>query len=475
MSEVLHAGAAERVITPPVGAVMVGWATRAAGDALARAVRDDLHAKALVLRRGDESWALLATDLVGVDAVSVAQIREGAAARTGLPAEAILVSATHCHSGPAICPVGSASSRQDLTQGTVQADGSLASSYGQASATVVSEVFFKGDTNEDWKQGFIQQAIEAVVEAWNQMKPAAVGFGQAEVDGVASSRRVLLSDGSWADPRRDMPPEAKVVSRTEIDPLVRVMRVRDQETQVPLAAVVNYGSHPWIFSISEYSAELPGATAQKVAARWRSPEAEPPIVLHTAGPEGDVTLIWSVDVENVWKAHPGEDAQQSLARRARGYDTELERLSTRLSNGVMEAITSNGDWDAEPELQTRRREVLLPLKPGYKPDPCILMAPWQKAAPEGTHRTEIQLLRVGEGAFLALPGEPLVSLGKAMRAHSPYRHLLITALSNDFGGVSYIATREEYELGGYELAHTGIAPGAGEELVRAAVALLNEA
>ena len=40
MSEVLHAGAAERVITPPVGAVMVGWATRAAGDALARAVRD---------------------------------------------------------------------------------------------------------------------------------------------------------------------------------------------------------------------------------------------------------------------------------------------------------------------------------------------------------------------------------------------------------------------------------------------------
>ena len=55
------------------------------------------------------------------------------------------------------------------------------------------------------------------------------------------------------------------------------------------------------------------------------------------------------------------------------------------------------------------------------------------------------MLRVGEGAFLALPGEPFVSLGMAMRADSPYRHLLITALSNDFGGVSYIAPREDYE------------------------------
>lgn len=83
------------------------------------------------------------------------------------------------------------------------------------------------------------------------------------------------------------------------------------------------------------------------------------------------------------------------------------------------------------------------------------------------------MLQAGEGAILGLPGEPLASLGRAIQVQSPFLHLVIAALANEFGAISYIGDREAYNLGGYEIAFTPVGPGAGETLVERAVALLN--
>ena len=469
----LRAGAARRIITPPVGIAMVGWLYRAAGDPIARYVHDDLYVKALVLQRGDSAWALLTTDLVGVDAVATARIRQGIAQQTNLAPESILVSATHCHSGPTVCPVAAAYSPEEYEHISVRgSDGTTPAPYRELS-TVSSAAWYVGETDPAWKEWFVTQAIEATVEAWHALRPAEVALGQAEVQGVASSRRVLLSDGTWADPRRDPTPEAHVVSRTEIDPMVRVMLLRQQETKTPLAAVINYGSHPWVFSISGFSAELAGATADAVAAAWGSPETELPTVLYTTGPQGDVTLIWNIDIEQVWKTRPGESSEESLRRRESGFERELDRLSKRLTEGVMTAIAGADDWDATPELSGHRQEVALPLKAGCDRPSEVFLADWQEKAPESHHLTEVQVLRVGDAALLGLPGEPFTSLGRAIRARSPFRRLLIAALANDFGAIGYVGDRAAYKLGGYELTHTPIASSGGEVLVEEAVKLLD--
>src|SRR5689334_11165031 len=104
----LRAGAAERLITPAVGASLVGYASRAAGDLHSRYVHDDLYVKALVLRSATGNWAILAADLIGIDSVAVGRIRAGVAAQTNLAPEAILVCATHTHAGPAVCPIAGA-------------------------------------------------------------------------------------------------------------------------------------------------------------------------------------------------------------------------------------------------------------------------------------------------------------------------------------------------------------------------------
>ena len=453
---------------------MAGWHFRAAGDNVSRYVHDDLYVKALAVQRGGQAWALIAADLVGVDAVAVDGIRQQVSEQTDLAPEAILVCATHCHSGPIVCPVGSATNPSQSDKNVVQADGSVPTSYG-GSTSVASTAYYVGQVDEVWKEKFVSRAAEAAVEAWQSLRPAEVAFGQAKVEGVASSRRVYLSDGTWADPRRESSPEAEVVSRSEIDPFVRVLVVREQETKAPLSAVINYGSHPWIFSISGFSAELAGAAAREVAARWSGSGDESPVVLYTTGPEGDATLIWNVDTDRVWKTRPGESQKESLARRQKEFDGELERLGDRLVSGVMEAMGEATAWDPEPEVDTRRREVALPLKKGYRRPDEVLVTEWQKRAPENEHLTEIQLLRVGDGAVLGLPGEPFTSLGSAIRAQSVSQHLLIAALANDFGAISYSADRAAYDLGGYEVTMTPVAPSGGEKLVEDAVGLLDSA
>ncbi len=468
---VLYAGAAQRVITPPVGVSMSGWNPRAAGNIMSRYVRDDLYAKALVLRKGNRAWALVAVDLTGVDAVATEEIRHGAAERTGLAPGAIMVCATHTHSGPAFCPVATAYSPEDMARLTIRGDGSAPAAMGEVTS-VSSSASWVGETDLAWKAWFVAQAVDAVEEARGTLRAASAGFGEARIDGVASSRRVRMSDGSWGDPRRDTIEGVRVVSRTNIDPLVRVFAVRERGTNAPLAAVINYGTHPWIFCGSGISAEIAGAAAGQVADAWAGSGGEPPAVLYTTGPEGDVTTIWNVDVETVWKTRPDEDSEASLARRERGFERELARLGGRVADGSMTAIRGITGWDETPEVWARRREVALPLKNGYRHVDDVLVAGWQRAAPESHHLTEVQALGAGEWAFLGLPGEPFVSLGTDIRARSGSGTLTIAALANEFGAISYIADGKSYAQGGYETAFTPVGPGGGEALVDGAVALL---
>lgn len=469
MNSTFMAGAAQQVITPPLGLHLVGWSARAAGDSLARYVHDDLYVKAVVVEQGGQSGALIVADLVGVDMVTAERIRRGIAADTALDPATVLICATHCHSGPAICPVAAAVNHSEIP--AVQADGTMQGAYGQAAASVASGAYYLGEADAAWKDFFVSQAIKAAVAAWQSRRAAEVAFAEAEVEGVASSRRVFLSDGSWADPRRANPAAAAVVSRTEIDPHVRVMLVREAHSAAPLAMVMNYGCHPWVFSASAYSAEIPGAAAQSIAATWCAPGGKPPIVLHTSGPAGDVTAIWNIDIENVWLSRPGESPADSLARREKAFDSEIQRMSRRLVTGVEAAIGRAQHWDAQPTLNIRRRRFALPLKPGYHRPPEVVLADWQMVAPEGQHLTEAHLLQLGAGAILALPGELFVSLGRRLRDWAPVQHLLIATIASDYGPFNYLADAGDYELGGYELVLTPAAPEAGAELVRQAARL----
>src|SRR5258708_16385577 len=94
----LYAGAARVKLGPPVGLAMLGYGNRVGRNA---GVHDDLAAQALVLSDGANKVAIVGVDLLALGTRISDDIRERVAASTDIPADSILVCATHTHSAPA--------------------------------------------------------------------------------------------------------------------------------------------------------------------------------------------------------------------------------------------------------------------------------------------------------------------------------------------------------------------------------------
>ena len=92
------AGAAEVVITPPIGTLLDGYG--APRRRLHRRTRRSPRAGARP-RRWATRAAIVSCDLIGVDRRLVAAVAMSRAAATGIPAANIMVAATHTHAGPA--------------------------------------------------------------------------------------------------------------------------------------------------------------------------------------------------------------------------------------------------------------------------------------------------------------------------------------------------------------------------------------
>lgn len=100
MSE-LCAGGARIDITPAVGIAMGGYWERSGA---AVGIATPLYARAAVFQCGDQRCALVSLDLVAVGADSARRIRAAVQKRLALPAAALMVCASHTHSGPLTLP-----------------------------------------------------------------------------------------------------------------------------------------------------------------------------------------------------------------------------------------------------------------------------------------------------------------------------------------------------------------------------------
>lgn len=99
------------------------------------------------------------------------------------------------------------------------------------------------------------------------------------------------------------------------------------------------------------------------------------------------------------------------------------------------------------------------------------MAPHQGEA----RHTRLQIIRLGDIAFVGIPGEMFGRLGLELRRRSPFRHTCIIGLANE--QIGYIPDRKAYVDGGYQTWvgwHSKLEVGTGEAMVDEAVAILEE-
>src|SRR5262245_48483091 len=193
-------------ITPPWGVELAGW-----GYYLGRTwerVRDDLAATALVASDGVHSIAVVAVDLMYMDAEFTRGVREIAAHHTGIPPAAICVSASHSHNAP--------------TAGFIRG---------------------AGERDPDYLAVAQRQAATAVICAWRQRRPAALRVGGAELAGMTFNR---TREGG------------------AVDIQVTVLRADDEEGR-PFAILTGFQAHPvamMALGSTDVSRDFPGQVVE---------------------------------------------------------------------------------------------------------------------------------------------------------------------------------------------------------------------
>lgn len=90
-------------------------------------------------------------------------------------------------------------------------------------------------------------------------------------------------------------------------------------------------------------------------------------------------------------------------------------------------------------------------------------------------KTWVQVLVIGDVAFVGVPGEFFTSLGIEIKRRSPFRYTYIAGTANDY--IGYLGDAEAYALGGYQVwtgFHSFVERGTGERIVEVALEMLKE-
>jgi hypothetical protein len=197
----LEIGLATVDITPPVGVTLSGYKPR-----ISQAVAHKLRTEALVCRgpRG-RAWALVTSDIIGYPGRYVKLLRQKISRATGLTQRAIMISATHTHSGPTMLAFGEEASAADRA----------------------------------YHKELLKRLVALVKAARRDLRPGWFETAWAQAPALGSNRRVQLADGTWGNEWEDH--EGRHPGY--FDPTVLLVGVRRPDASLA-ALLVNFGMHP---------------------------------------------------------------------------------------------------------------------------------------------------------------------------------------------------------------------------------------
>jgi len=436
------AGAAEVVITPPVGTFLEGYGARTSPSV---AVHDDLCARAVVLDDGETRAALAACDLIGIDRRLTASVRERVAAATDIPGEHVMVCATHTHGGPA---------------------------------------GLRADVDPELTENTARLIAGAIIAAHGRRRPAVVKAGHGAVDTVSQNRR---------DPAGPIDPAMTVVLLDSPAP-----------HEPPIASIVNFACHATVLFHTnlEISADYPGYAVRTVKKVLGD---APVLFLNGACGDVNPVWIEQrfEEAERVGSIVGAEAARRLQELRPLGAGQKAWNIRWE---ELTDKPVSTGRLIEEPSIRVVSHTVDVPLRRLDPPEEYerllrelrdeidaasptdverrrALMARWTRLAGErgvagrirpggGTLHPEIQVIALGdEVAILGLPGEFFSETGQAIREAAGQEYLMVSCYTNHH--VFYVVPHHAFDEGGYEPGVAVLDETADETFRRAAINLLN--
>lgn len=432
------AGAATVDITPSGSVFLYGYPHV---PRYSTGTHDPLECAALYLRKGKDAVLFLANDVIYFTRKFVVDVRQRIAARTGVAEHAIMISATHTHSGPI-----------------------MADHLSNAADPVLPKV---DHAYIAWLADRLVAAAEAAVAA---AVPADVGLAVARAEGVGTNRH---------DPSG--PTDAEV-------PL---LVARDAATKRPLGAMVVYGMHPTVLHEDStlFSGDFP-----YFARRYLRTTVLPkdcPVVYHN-GASGDQSPRHVTKGNTFAEAERlGENLGRALEAafpRIEFGDVPFVRCTTREISVEPRRFPNAADALKHVE-KTRAR--FAELKASGAPRTQVRTAECDvfgaeetaelsraaedgrlAAAIAGSTPAEIQLIEIGRWKFVAWPGEFFVAYSLELRSKSADT-FVVTLANGELQG--YIVTAEAAARGVYESTNAVFSPANGPRFVAESLSLIGAA
>ncbi len=439
-------------ITPMLGIALSGYFVPRHADG----VLDDLELNVLALGVDEKRILLISVDLEGVKMSVLNSFRAHISAKTGVPADAIFIAATHTHTGPV--------TRDDAFIATEE-EAALAEEY----------------------TDFLEHRMtDAVVMALADMKPAHMGFGVGQAPNVAFIRRFRMKDGSIrTNPGVDNPDVEAPVG--EVDERVNVLRF-DREGAESIV-LVNFANHPDVVGGCKISADWPGMTRRTVEKVLDNTKC-----MLFNGAQGDVNHV---------NIHPRGGYSNGLFMDfddvARGY-AHAQYIARVVTGGVLQAFDKVLYEDVERleaaqrlirvpantplpqelpqariynDLHRAGRDEEIPFK-GMMLTTVVAEAERMVKLADGPEYFEMPLSAVciGDVALLGVPGEPFGGVGRALRGTDGYAAVLTCCLTN--GNEGYFPMRDAYDEGGYEARSSSFKAGVAELIVDEGQKLLSQ-
>jgi|LSQX01.3.fsa_nt_gb hypothetical protein len=468
MAEQLFAGVARVDITPPIGQTMAGYGAR---TKVSDGIDDPLYAYAVAFEQGDQACAIVVADLIGIPRKYSDILRERVAELGDLPAERVMVCATHTHWGPIL-----------RKSGYLPPD-------------------LKEAVSEDYSITCMRQMAGAVAEAWRTREPAIALSGAGDADLVSFNRRPVTTEGQVAMNLLLPPEQALVASRigrelsltwekgggrgqrlSDPVPEVQGLRIGPANTQVPvlklirpdgspIAAVLAFGCHPVCGGDREttfyrYSADYPAWARRVIETTLGCPAV---FLLGCAGDQVPLRrgndsrqrIGHSIGAEalRVWELLstdlPGlEDGIGPL--RVGGVRTELPLREMPTVEEAREALAATGDPDGTGGVKARHDLSLAEKYDGQTAQPIEV---WSMAFGD-------------QWGLVGLPGEVLCEFELQIRQQSPFETTAVIELAQSV--LDYLPTDAAIDEGGYEPGWSPFGKGTEAAAVDGAVAALRD-
>ena len=387
----------------------------------------------------NQTVLLITQDFLNADDSFVVPAKEKIAEATGIPVERIMVSGTHTHSAPAITNL---------------------SLPGMAA---YREIYYKG-------------MVKAAETALADRSPAKVLTGSVWAEGMAFSRQYILPDGTMVNnASTKLNPTGHPDEPDQEAQLIRFVREAEGKKDI---LVMNYPIHATFngsASDKMICSDAPGSIRYYIEKKANMHVA---YFIAAAGNQVPDSKLKEERHGMDW-----EEYGQTLGQTIVDYLPQLQEVKTgdiQLKKQVFVATTNKDKVEMLPQA----KEIMSAYKAGgtKKCNPLVeeygLSSVWEaqaivkRAELGATTELPLNVLAIGETAFIFAPYEMFAPTGMYIKENSPYGMTFVVTCAN--GSYGYLPTDRAYDYGVYEGFVTRVVRGTAEDVADTFLQMLSQ-